>query len=182
MAGVRPGLSEDCVDCVFIPTRRVLRARVQRGPRPSRLGTSLDCRPSPTIIAVDSPRIASWTPSAVTEMTRGRGRLTSTQLSRTAVAGGRFRSDPSTAQGRPGSTRTRAGRSRARRATAGLAHALRRVLDLLVDFLGARVDFLGDVLFGFQRGLIHGILDGALADDQQRGLAHVDEVPQLLDV
>jgi hypothetical protein len=137
---------------------------------------------SPIVIAVDSLRIASSTPSAVTGMTRGRGRLTSTQLSQPAVAEGRFRSDPSTAQGRPGSTRTRAGRPRATRATAGLAHALRRVLDLPVDFLGTRIDFLGDVLIGFQRGLIHGILDGALADDQQSSLAHVDEVPQLLDV
>ncbi len=42
--------------------------------------------------------------------------------------------------------------------------------------------FLGDVLAGLQPGLVHGLLQRALPDDDQRGLPLVDDVPELLDI
>ena len=42
-------------------------------------------------------------------------------------------------------------------------------LDGLVDVLRAHVEFLGDVLVGLQPGRLHGLLQLALPDDDQRG-------------
>jgi hypothetical protein len=43
-------------------------------------------------------------------------------------------------------------------------------LDGLVDVLRADVEFLGDVLAGLQAGPVHGLLQLALADDDEGGL------------
>jgi hypothetical protein len=56
------------------------------------------------------------------------------------------------------------------------------VLDCCIDVGGAHVELLGDVLLGLQRCLVERLLEGASADDEQGGLALVDEFAELLDI
>src|SRR5499427_4882873 len=51
-----------------------------------------------------------------------------------------------------------------------------------VDVARLHVEFLGDVLFGLQRGLVHRLLDLAVPDHYQRGRAVVDDLAELLDI
>src|ERR1019366_2630932 len=55
-------------------------------------------------------------------------------------------------------------------------------LDGLIDVLRAHVEFLGHVLLGLQPGLLHGLLQLALADDDQGRLPVVDDLPELRDI
>lgn len=63
-----------------------------------------------------------------------------------------------------------------------LPDALGCLLDGLVHVLGIGVELLGDVLLGLQLRLVHGVFDGALADNEEGGLTGVDDVPELLHV
>jgi TMEM175 potassium channel family protein len=57
------------------------------------------------------------------------------------------------------------------------------LLDCLVEVLRAHIaELLGDLLLSLQLGLVQGILNRALPDDDEGGLALVDQVPELLDV
>lgn len=59
----------------------------------------------------------------------------------------------------------------------------RRVLDCSLDVDGTHVvELLGDVLLGLQPCPVERLLEGARADDQEGGLAVVDELAELLDI
>src|SRR5215472_77255 len=51
-----------------------------------------------------------------------------------------------------------------------------------VDVARLDVEFLGDVLFGLQLGLVQGLLDLALPDHHQRAHAVVDDLAELLEI
>jgi hypothetical protein len=50
----------------------------------------------------------------------------------------------------------------------------------LIDVPGADVELLGDVHFGPERSLFHGLLDLALAYYHQGGLAVIDDLAEFL--
>src|SRR5688500_13536248 len=56
------------------------------------------------------------------------------------------------------------------------------LLDRCVDVGGARVERLRDVLVRVEPGILERPLHGERADDQEGGLAAVDQITQLLDV
>jgi hypothetical protein len=59
-----------------------------------------------------------------------------------------------------------------------LADISRGFPDGLVDVLRLDVEYLGNMLLGLQRGLVHRLLELAFADDDQGGLPGVDELAE----